>query len=138
MEDVWIEGYVLCGEANKFYRCVTCNQSCGIEGHFIEETKSKNPKREFVNNTSKWDIEDFEKVIDQEAIDYSVYNEQINKAVQAAVKHGINLQRKRSYSEEEVINLLDKFGDHIDEWYSNGFNTETEITEKWFHKNKKK
>jgi len=102
MEEVWIEGYVLCGEANKFYRCVTCDQSCGIEGHFIEETKSKNPKREFVNNTSKWNTEDFEKVIDQEAIDYSVYNEQINKAVQAAVKHGINLQRKRSYSEEDL------------------------------------
>ena len=51
---------------------------------------------------------------------------------------GAKWQEERSYSEEEVINLLDKFGDHIDEWYSNGFNTETEITEKWFHKNKKK
>ena len=51
---------------------------------------------------------------------------------------GAKWQQERSYSEEEVISLLDKFGDHIDEWYSNGFNIETETTEKWFNKYKKK
>ena len=44
--------------------------------------------------------------------------------------------KKQSYTEEQVISLLDKFGDHIDEWYSNGFNTETETTERWFNNNK--
>ena len=29
--------YILCGEANKFYRCVTCDAPCGSEGHYIEE-----------------------------------------------------------------------------------------------------
>jgi hypothetical protein len=49
---------------------------------------------------------------------------------------GVKWQQERSYSEEQVISLLDRFGDHIDEWYSNGFNTETETTEKWFNKHK--
>jgi hypothetical protein len=51
---------------------------------------------------------------------------------------GAKWQQERSYSEEEVISLLDKFGDHIDEWYSNGLNIETETTEKWFNKYKNK
>jgi hypothetical protein len=30
---------ILCGSANKFYRCVTCDAPCGTEGHFIEKHK---------------------------------------------------------------------------------------------------
>jgi len=33
--------YILCGQANKFYRCVTCDASCGSEGHYIEEPKQE-------------------------------------------------------------------------------------------------
>lgn len=28
---------ILCGEADKFYNCVTCGSPCGTEGHYIEE-----------------------------------------------------------------------------------------------------
>jgi len=28
---------VLCGEADKFYRCVNCDSPCGIEGHYIKK-----------------------------------------------------------------------------------------------------
>jgi len=33
--------YILCGEANKFYRCVTCDAPCGSEGHYTEEPKQE-------------------------------------------------------------------------------------------------
>jgi hypothetical protein len=69
-------------------------------------------------------------------INYSIYNEQIKAAVQSAIEFGVNWQKKQSYTEEQVISLLDKFGDHIDEWYSNGFNAESETTERWFNNNK--
>jgi hypothetical protein len=49
---------------------------------------------------------------------------------------GVLWQGQQSYTEEQVISLLDRFGDHIDEWYSNGFNTESETTERWFNKHK--
>ena len=32
---------VLCGEANKFYRCITCDAPCGSEGHYIEVTEEQ-------------------------------------------------------------------------------------------------
>ena len=30
---------ILCGNANKFYRCVTCDAPCGSEGHYVEVTE---------------------------------------------------------------------------------------------------
>ena len=81
-----------------------------------------------------------QETLEEAIIRLTLDEEDVSKRLAGAyyVTKGAKWQEERSYSEEEVISLLDKFGDHIDEWYSNGFNTETEITEKWFEQFKKK
>jgi hypothetical protein len=50
-----------------------------------------------------------QETLEQAAENYANYNEQINKAVQEAVKFGAKYQSERMYSEEEVLIILDKF-----------------------------
>ena len=65
--------------------------------------------------------------LEEAAKNYSIYNEQVNKAIQEAVKFGAKLVEERMYSEEEVKLLLDKvLIDHSDivladipEWFEN-------------------
>lgn len=30
-------GLIKCGDCNKFYRCTTCDEPCGSEGHYVED-----------------------------------------------------------------------------------------------------
>jgi hypothetical protein len=47
-----------------------------------------------------------EDTIEEAAINYANYNEQIKKAVQEAVKFGAKWQAERMFSEEEVRQML--------------------------------
>lgn len=63
------------------------------------------------------------------AINYSVYNDQINKAIQEAVIFGAVWQAKRMYSQEEVVDLIEDWtkvatglnmnfpADKFEEWF---------------------
>ena len=48
-----------------------------------------------------------ETTLEEAAENYSIYNEQINKAVQEAVKFGAQWKAERMYSEEEMIEYSD-------------------------------
>jgi hypothetical protein len=50
-----------------------------------------------------------QETLQEAAENYANYNEQINKAVQEAVKFGAKWQQERMYSEEEVLIILDMF-----------------------------
>ena len=47
-----------------------------------------------------------QETLEEAAKNYSIYNEQINKAIQEAVNFGANWQAKRMYSEEQVNELI--------------------------------
>jgi hypothetical protein len=49
-----------------------------------------------------------QETLEEVAKNYANYNEQINKAVQEAVKFGYKLGQEKSYSEEEVIKIVEK------------------------------
>jgi hypothetical protein len=55
---------IKCGDANKFYRCVTCDSPCGSEGHFIEEEEpvKKDGGVIELNGLTKEEIEKLETV----------------------------------------------------------------------------
>ncbi len=68
--------------------------------------------------------------IEEAAKNYANYNEQINKAVQEAVKFGAKWQQeqdKNKFSEEEVIQILINYQHYLttnddrtaDEWFEN-------------------
>ena len=42
---------ILCGKANKFYRCITCDAPCGSEGHYIEVIED--PKQETLEEAAE-------------------------------------------------------------------------------------
>ncbi len=69
-------------------------------------------------------------IIEEAAENYANYNEQINKAVQEAVKFGAKWQQeqdKNKFSEEEVIQILINYQHYLttnddrtaDEWFEN-------------------
>jgi hypothetical protein len=69
--------------------------------------------------------------LEEAALNYSIYNEQINKAIQEAVKFGSKWMEERSYSEEEVKLLLDK----VFHMYASSHILDAK---EWFENNKKK
>lgn len=44
---------IKCGDCNKFYRCTTCDNPCGSEGHFISMEK-KEDKPDTVKEQDYW------------------------------------------------------------------------------------
>ena len=73
-----------------------------------------------------------QETLEEAAKNYSIYNEQINKAVQEAVKFGAEWQAERMYSEEEVVDLLIK----MNSWPTT-FEGIEDVTE-WFEQFKNK
>ena len=76
------------------------------------------PKREFVNNTSKWNMEDFEEpkqeTLEEVSERYANMQEDVSETigkylVKAVFKDGAYWNQERSYSEEEVISILLKY-----------------------------
>lgn len=37
-------GQIKCGDCNKHWRCTTCDEPCGIDGHFVEVGESRREK----------------------------------------------------------------------------------------------
>jgi hypothetical protein len=77
---------VLCGEADKFYRCMTCGAPCGSEGHYIEV--SEKAKQETVEEAAKnqWG--------------------NVHRAGVLGFIEGAKWQSERSYSKEDVNQIM--------------------------------
>ena len=107
-----------------------------IEKEYRIEIPQEEPKQEYnnLNYGGGFTEEDIKRnsikkqeTLEEAALNYSIYNEQINKAIQEAVKFGSKWMEERMYSEEEVKLLLDKvLIDHSDivladipEWFEN-------------------
>jgi hypothetical protein len=125
---------ILCGQANKFYRCVTCDSPCGSEGHFIKEPKLTAEFQEVIDFNDKiYKQETLEEAAERIG-DMFDYEPKFKAGVIYGVIEGAKLQQeqdlsmvqgylsanlqniellKRSYSEEEVVELLNKSCDYI-------------------------
>lgn len=72
----------------------------------------------------------------EEAIDNYVYKTSNEKnicdIVVKAIKFGAKWQQDRSYSEEEVLHILDTFWDRLDVWYNEGVDENFSLRE-WFN-----
>jgi hypothetical protein len=77
---------VLCGEADKFYRCMTCGAPCGSEGHYIEV--SEKAKQETVEEAAKnqWG--------------------NVHRTGVLGFIEGAKWQSERSYSKEDVNQIM--------------------------------
>ena len=87
------------GTYNSQRKCDLCNGKGYIDSKDISQMQSD---LELIQSLQKPKQETLEEV----AENYANYNEQINKAVQEAVKFGANCQAKRMYSEEEVKHIV--------------------------------
>jgi len=95
--------YIFCGEANKFYRCVNCDSSCGIEGHYVENQK---PSKETLEEAAKNSIIQWKK-------DNELWGEKNNSLLEIdsesdyilGFKNGYKVSQERSYSEEEAYTI---------------------------------
>ena len=82
--------------------------------------------------------------IEKAAINYCSYNEQINKAIQNAIKFGANWQEKKDsevmYSKSEMRQLVTNALVQMSDWKNDGKITpELEVLmENWFNENIKK
>ena len=93
-----------------------CTDEC--LGYLTKECKKIGAKREFVINTSKWNLEDFEETKDLTY--YRANAEEDYIKVPISVLRYISELEKRSYSEEEVLELLTKahfVEQNIVEWF---------------------
>jgi hypothetical protein len=95
-------------------------------------------KREFVINTSKWNLEDFEETKDLTY--YRANAEEDYMKVPISVLRYISELEKRSYSEEEVLELLQNFNQNAMEYIKEDEKSiMTFVTlKKWFEQFKKK
>lgn len=109
--------YILCGEANKFYRCVTCDAPCGSEGHYIEK-----PKQETLEEVAKKKYPMFK------GETYIGNNKKMLR--RAAFIKGAEWMQERMYSEDEVI----AFGEFI---FKHSLLTHTKGVKSLFEKFKK-
>jgi hypothetical protein len=90
---------VLCGEADKFYRCMTCGASCGSEGHYIEVTEEpKEPyffyeelKKHFENTSREKLLEEWEKSAESDKVGPTV-EEFLNNSKQETVEEAAKNQ----------------------------------------------
>ena len=94
----------------------------------MEQKKKK--EIELVNGFIPTSLFDEQETIEVAAENYSIYNEQVNKAIQEAVKFGANWQSKRMYSEEDLKEAF-KGGNKTSWIKKNSF-------EEWFQQFKKK
>ena len=101
--------------------CETPDEKCTM--NYCDENGCQNRKRELVepqeepkqSSVGKEFYESADEIITvykQEKIkeaaeNYSIYNEQVNKAIQEAVKFGAKWMEERSYSEEDMLSFLD-------------------------------
>lgn len=80
-----------------------------------------------------------QETVEEAAKNYSIYNEQINKAIQEAVKFGAEWQKeqdKNKYSEEEVLEIISDW--EIFNNTQDSFNGQDDLSFKeWFEKFKK-
>jgi hypothetical protein len=105
---------ILCGEANKFYRCITCDSPCGSEGHYIEEPKKSNCLYDYpekcensecrVLNKCNGEYANSKKETIEEAAERLIINPTLED--KQVFKEGAKWMAKRSYSEEEVLEMI--------------------------------
>lgn len=90
---------VLCGKANKFYRCVTCDAPCGSEGHYIEVTEES--KQETLNVKQNTHFVDFSNPNADKITSASTL------VKQEKIEEGAKWMEERSYSEEDMNEYSD-------------------------------
>ena len=141
---------VLCGEANKFYRCVNCDAPCGSEGHYIEHKQESNffeelknyfkttPKEKVLEDWAKSD--EFDNVSIGETIEEAAeiyYEENIDQSNIPRGKYEWQQQQdKKLYTEEELLKILQDYRNNF-EVYRN-IQVLPNMFLKWFENVKKK
>ena len=97
---------ILCGEANKFYRCITCDSPCGSEGHYIDKStiSQEQPKQETLEEAAKG---------------YSERHQDVSGnlgryLVSAVFQDGAKWQAERMYSEEDMLDFAEYCLNNID------------------------
>ncbi len=83
---------ILCGEPNKFYRCITCDSPCGSEGHYIDKStiSQEQPKQETL-----------EEVAENVYNEFPLRSESLNELAKANFIKGAKWQSERMYSEKD-------------------------------------
>jgi hypothetical protein len=93
-----------------------------------------------IGNPDTWGkrMVDEEETVEEAAEKYANMHQDVSEElgiylVKAVFQDGIKYQQERSYSEEEVLHLLDSLWDRLDIWYNEKVDREFNLID-WFNK----